>query len=329
MKIAGTYTFPASVDEVWAAINDPEVLARSIPGCQKLDQVGEHEFESTLKIGLQAVKGVYSGRVKLDDLQPPNHYRINIDGKGSNGFLKGTGTIDLEATDGDATKLTYSGDAQIGGTIASVGQRLIDGASKTLINQSLKALAQQIEQRKNGGPESGGSESGGSESGGSESGSSKAPAATATQSSDSKESAAPKAETNEPPLDAKTQNEDPFVSEAATLGEDAAANLTEGSSASETVSADLPSTTVPAQQTDSPPPATTTLLSTNPMPPRPKAATAEASPSFQPRSIVVPEGEQLSETAVMQGMVTDFINERPWLPWVFVAFLLGFLAGRR
>ncbi|NTU83467.1 MAG: carbon monoxide dehydrogenase subunit G, partial [Chloroflexales bacterium] len=147
MRIAGNYTLEATREEVWSALNDPEVLARTIPGCQRLDEVGENEFESTLKVGLQAVRGVYTGRVKIDSLLPPESYTIHVDGKGSNGFLKGAGTIKLR-TDGAHTILDYGGEAQVGGTIASVGQRLLDGAAKTLINQSLKALAAQIEERR-------------------------------------------------------------------------------------------------------------------------------------------------------------------------------------
>ncbi|WP_322513059.1 SRPBCC domain-containing protein, partial [Chloroflexus sp.] len=149
MKIAGNYTFSASRDEVWAALNDPEVLARTIPGCQRLEQVGENEYESTLKIGLQAVRGVYSGRVKIDNIRPPESYEIHVDGRGSNGFLKGSGSITLREENGQ-TILDYGGEAHVGGTIASVGQRLLDGAAKTLISQSLKALAAQIEARRTG-----------------------------------------------------------------------------------------------------------------------------------------------------------------------------------
>ncbi|MFV9504311.1 MAG: SRPBCC family protein [Oscillochloridaceae bacterium umkhey_bin13] len=147
MRIAGNYTFEATREEVWAALNDPEVLARTIPGCQRLDQVGENEYETTLKVGLQAVRGVYTGRVKIDNIVLLDSYEIHVDGKGSNGFLKGAGTIKLRS-DGAHTILDYGGEAQVGGTIASVGQRLIDGAARTLITQSLKALAQQIEERR-------------------------------------------------------------------------------------------------------------------------------------------------------------------------------------
>jgi len=147
VRIAGNYNFAAPREEVWAAMNDPEVLARVLPGCQKLEQVGEHEFETTLNIRLQAVQGTYSGRVCIEDLQPPAHYRLTIDGKGSNGFLKGEGSVDLREETTVLTIMDYGGEAQVGGTIASVGQRLLDGAAKTLINQSLKALAAQIEAR--------------------------------------------------------------------------------------------------------------------------------------------------------------------------------------
>lgn len=316
MKIAGTYSFPASREEVWAALNDPEVLARSIPGCQKLEQVGEHEFESTLKVGLQAVKGVYSGRVKIDDLQPPTHYRIAVDGKGTNGFMKGGGTIDLEE-DGDNTRLVYAGEAQVGGTIASVGQRLIDGASKTLISQSLKALAAQIEARKKGGK--------------SNSDVVDTPGLNDTSAAPSKAPSGPADE---------GRSNDYAKNAVATMEpreERALANETTASGGGSTpepaiADAGTTSTTAPAQQAAAAPPATTTLLSTNPVPPSPTAAAPAAEapqPGFQRRSIVVPEHEQLSEAAVVQGMVVDFVSERPWLPWVIIAFLLGYVFGKR
>lgn len=149
MRIAGNYTFEATREEVWSALNDPGVLALVIPGCQRLDQIGPDEYESTLKVGLQAVRGVYNGRVKIDNQQLLESYDIHVDGKGNNGFLKGKGSIKLRP-EGASTILDYGGEAQVGGTIASVGQRLLDGAAKTLINQSLKALAQQIEARRSG-----------------------------------------------------------------------------------------------------------------------------------------------------------------------------------
>ncbi len=146
MKISGQHTIAAPREQVWEALNDLEVLARIVPGCQRLEQVGDNEFEGTLKIGIQAIKGTYHGRIRLEEITPPAHYRLVASGKGSNGVVDGVGTVDLEDQDGQ-TLLRYGGDAKIGGTLASVGQRLIEGTARQLINQSLKALTEQIAQR--------------------------------------------------------------------------------------------------------------------------------------------------------------------------------------
>lgn len=306
MKVAGTYTFSASREEVWSAINDPEVLARAIPGCQRLDQVGEHEFESTLKVGLQAVKGVYNGRVSLSNHQAPSHYEILIDGKGSNGFLKGTGAIDLEEAGENKTLLKYKGEAQIGGTIASVGQRLIDGASKTLINQSLKALAQQIELRKQGGQAS--------EEPAAEPAPAKA-APNATTTTLSASSAASEASDSAPEKQAESNSSDASkAGPSPDAGEQNAPNTFETitePAADEAVEEAASAVVEAAAQA----PAT--------------VADANSNSGFQARTIVVPESEQLSESSVVQGMVSDFVKERPWVPWVIIAFLFGILVGRR
>jgi carbon monoxide dehydrogenase subunit G len=311
LKVAGTYTFSASREEVWSAINDPEVLARAIPGCQRLDQVGEHEFESTLKVGLQAVKGVYNGRVTLSNHQAPSHYEILIDGKGSNGFLKGTGAIDLEEAGENKTLLKYKGEAQIGGTIASVGQRLIDGASKTLINQSLKALAQQIELRKQGGQAS--EEPAAAEPVAAEEPAAKAApnATTTTMSASSAASAASDSAT-----DTASQNSsaDAKASPAPDAGEQNAPNTFETITDPAAKEAETNAASAVVEAAAEAPAAVPAAPSTS---------------GFQARTIVVPESEQLSESSVVQGMVSDFVKERPWVPWVVIAFLLGILLGRR
>src|SRR5258706_4964060 len=149
VKISGSHTIDAPQEQVWAALNDMEVLARIDPGCERLEQTGENEFEGTVKIGIQAIKGTYSGRIRLEDIQPPHHYKLVASGRSANGVVDGAGTVDLSEEDGK-TVLKYNGDAQIGGMLASVGQRLIEGASKQMINQSIKALIEQIAQRTNG-----------------------------------------------------------------------------------------------------------------------------------------------------------------------------------
>jgi len=147
VKISGNYTINATQIQVWTALNDIEVLARVVPGCESLAEVGENQFEGTIKIGIAGIKGVYSGKIRLEDVNPPQSYKLVAAGKGSNGVVDGVGFIELEPLEGGKTNLKYSGEAQIGGMLASVGQRLIDGASKQLIGQALKALEQQILQR--------------------------------------------------------------------------------------------------------------------------------------------------------------------------------------
>jgi uncharacterized protein len=250
VKISGSYTIDAPQDQVWAALNDMEVLARIVPGCERLEQTGDNEFVGTVKIGIQAIKGTYSGRIRLEDIQAPHHYKLVANGRSANGVVDGAGTVDLTEEDGKTT-LKYGGDAQIGGMLASVGQRLIEGASKQMINQSLKALTEQIALRANGTPD---------------------------------EPAAP---------------DEPAVP-AASVEPAAAAPVAE----------------IPA-------PAAT------PEPVAPTALPEPAQTSFEPRTVVVPAHEQLKPESVALGIVEDLVKERPWLPWVAIAFLLGLLIGRR
>jgi hypothetical protein len=143
MKLSGTQTFPAPRQKVWEFLIDPQCLAKCMPGCEKLEATGENEYSGVINVGLAAVKGVYNGKVKLDELQPPTHYKMTLDGKGKQGFIKGAGTIDLEEQNGQ-TLLKYTGDIQIGGPLASVGQRMIDGAAKMMIGQFFTAMEAEI-----------------------------------------------------------------------------------------------------------------------------------------------------------------------------------------
>ena len=272
MRIAGNYTFEAPREEVWAALNDPEVLARTIPGCQRLDQVGENEFESTLKVGLQAVRGVYNGKVRLDNLVAPESYEIHVDGKGSNGFLKGAGSIKLR-TDGAHTILDYGGEAQVGGTIASVGQRLLDGAAKTLINQSLKALAAQIEERR---------------------------------------------------LQVPQHTLEVQAAVAEELAHETAEKVAQAEAGTRHPGAPAPLPVAPA--------ATPVAAPNGMFPPGaevPPPIELPQGEAFSRRTITVPPGQGLTETDLARGAMEDFFRERPWAPWVLIAFLIGYLLGRR
>lgn len=139
MKIEGTQEVRAPRERTYEVLLDPEVLKRCIPGCEKLEQTGENTFSATLRAGVGSIKGIFTGNVRLEDMQPPSHYRMAIEGKGQPGFIKGTGNLDLEERD-DITLVKYTGDAQIGGTLASVGQRMIQAAAKMMAAQFFAAI---------------------------------------------------------------------------------------------------------------------------------------------------------------------------------------------
>ena len=139
MKIAGEYSFEAPQAMVYEGLQDPEVLTAVMPGCEKLEKVGENEYEGTLNIKIGPVQGKFKGKVRLENPREPEGYTMHVDGRGAPGFVKAKAEIEL-AAEGDGTKMTYDSDAQVGGRIASVGQRLIDSSAKAIIKQSLDGL---------------------------------------------------------------------------------------------------------------------------------------------------------------------------------------------
>jgi uncharacterized protein len=141
MKITGEQVMPATRQRVWDLFNDPNRLSRLIPGCEKLEQLAPDEFTGTINVGIAAVKGVYAGKLKLDEIRPPEHYKMLVDGKGKQGFMRGFGTLDLvpAAANAQHTLVKYTGDVQVGGPLMQVGQRVIDSAAKMLIGQFFAA----------------------------------------------------------------------------------------------------------------------------------------------------------------------------------------------
>jgi len=146
MKIEGSYPFAAPRDVLWPMLLDPTILANVMPGCEELENVAENQYHGILKIKVGPVQGKFQGNVALSDINSPESYTIVVDGKGAPGYVKGTGSLRLEA-DGDMTTLHYSGDAQVGGRLASVGQRLLDTSANAIIRQSLEGLGQQVQAR--------------------------------------------------------------------------------------------------------------------------------------------------------------------------------------
>jgi carbon monoxide dehydrogenase subunit G len=140
MKVEGTHELRAKRERVFGLLLDPLVLQRCIPGCEALERTGENSYAATLRAGVGTIKGVFKGTVKIEDVRAPEHYRITVEGKGQPGFVKGTGDLDLEARGDDLTVIKYAGDLQAGGTIASVGQRMIQGAARMTASQFFTAL---------------------------------------------------------------------------------------------------------------------------------------------------------------------------------------------
>lgn len=143
MRIEGTQTLNAPRERVWAALIDPEVLRRCIPGCESLEKTAEDTYAAILKAGVGPIKGVFKGTVHLEEMRPPEHYRIVVEGKGGPGFAKGSGDFDLEEIDGK-TVIKYAGDLQVGGTIAGIGQRMIQAAAKMMAAQFFSRLENEV-----------------------------------------------------------------------------------------------------------------------------------------------------------------------------------------
>ena len=145
MKLEGSYDIPAPRDRVWSAFLDPEVLRQAIPGCEKLEAMGNDEYKATMKVGVAAVKGTFEGKVRLTDKKPPDSYKMAVEGSGAPGFIRGETVITLTDADG-GTRVSYTADMQVGGLIAGVGQRMLGGVSKMLADQFFTRMGQLLTQ---------------------------------------------------------------------------------------------------------------------------------------------------------------------------------------
>ena len=139
MELNGTYTFDAPRQVIWDALMDPDVLAKILPGVEKLEKVSDTEFAGVMNVRVGPVQGKFKGKVTLSDLQEPEHFVMVVDGRGAAGFIKGEGDATLVEEDGK-TILTYGGSGDVGGKIASVGQRLVETTGKSIVRQGLESL---------------------------------------------------------------------------------------------------------------------------------------------------------------------------------------------
>jgi len=139
MKVEGSHTIKAPRELVYQLMIDPKILQRCMPGCQSLEADGDDSFKMTLKAGVGSIKGVFMGSIKLDEMREPEHNKMTVDAKGSPGFLKGEGSIDLVELN-EGTLVNYSGDVNVGGTIAGVGQRMVQSTAKMMAGQFFAAI---------------------------------------------------------------------------------------------------------------------------------------------------------------------------------------------
>ena len=145
MKMTGEVVLPADKARVWAALNDAEVLKASLPGCQSLEKSSDTEFKAVMKVKVGPVSATFKGNVNLTEIDAPTSYKIVGEGEGGvAGFAKGAAAVHLSEAEGGATRLAYDVDAQIGGKLAQLGSRLIDGVAKKLADEFFANFAKAV-----------------------------------------------------------------------------------------------------------------------------------------------------------------------------------------
>lgn len=156
MILEGSYTFAGPRDVVFELLQDPDVLAKVLPGAKRLERVAENRFEGEMNVGIGPVSAAaFTVAMTLSDSTPPESFTMQVEGKGAIGFTRGTATVTLEEAE-DGTVMTYRADLKVGGKIAGVGQRLLDSVSKTMTKQGLEAMNRELQQRLTGQPAPGG-----------------------------------------------------------------------------------------------------------------------------------------------------------------------------
>jgi len=142
VKIEGSHSLAAERARVFALLLDPEVLKRAVPGCEAITPSGENSFRISMKAGLATIRGKVDGEIRVEESRPPEHYRLSMKGKGMGSVVDGWADLDLTET-ADGTEVRYSGEANIGGMIAAVGNRLIELAVRKALNDFFERIAQE------------------------------------------------------------------------------------------------------------------------------------------------------------------------------------------
>jgi len=148
MKIEGRFMFPAPSQEVWDLLTDPQSLQHCTPGCKQLNEIAADEFEATMEVGIGPIKGIFHGKISMKEKKPPRSYKLIVEGSGAAGFVRGEGNLTLQDETGDQTVVHVSGDGQVGGVMAGVGQRLFDGVAKQLMGQFFQCMQSRLATRR-------------------------------------------------------------------------------------------------------------------------------------------------------------------------------------
>lgn len=143
MKIEGTYEIQAPRERVFQALTDPAILQKTIPGCERMEKVGDNKYNAVLSAGVGPIKGTFTATVSIENTVPPSNYRLVVEGKGQPGFIKGSGDLQLEDNSGKAL-IRYTGNVQVGGMLASVGQRMIESTAKLLAGKFFSSLESEL-----------------------------------------------------------------------------------------------------------------------------------------------------------------------------------------
>ena len=142
MNISGSYTIPVARERAYALLQDPEILAKCMPGTERLVKTGENEYEMKMKMVIAALSGLFDGNVRIEDQNPSESFRLVVEGVGKIGFVRGSGLLTLTVVGESSTSVHYAGDVHVGGTIAAIGQRLLDSTSKMMIRKFFEKLVQ-------------------------------------------------------------------------------------------------------------------------------------------------------------------------------------------
>jgi uncharacterized protein len=140
LRLDGEYVFDGPREAVWELVHDPEALAAALPGAQRMNKISNEEYEGEMNVRIGPVAGLFSGRVIVSDQEPPESYTLSVDGKGAPGFANGTGRVQLIDQGDGTTLMRYEGELQVGGRLASIGQRLLDATAKSITRQGLESL---------------------------------------------------------------------------------------------------------------------------------------------------------------------------------------------